>query len=178
MKCGLRRRTGLAWLGAGLLAPWATRVTAAPARGEAVAWPEGIRLLDGQPWTPRAGARKIIVFWSTSCPYCRRHNRHVQALQAQLAGRPLQLLTVAREHDADTVRRHLAREALTLPVTLDHARLAPALSERVFVPLTVTVGADDRLEWVIPGEMTAEDVMALADAPRPRPAPSTKGDSK
>lgn len=155
-----RRRLLLAWLGA----PWSMAASAAAlaTRGDAVAWPGAVNLLDGRTWRPLAGQRKIVVFWSVTCPFCRRHNQHLQTLLATLKDKPLQLLTVANDRDAGNVRHHLTRERLGFDVTLDHAALAAALRPRPMVPMTITVDAQDRVEWVIPGEMTEPDVMALA----------------
>lgn len=157
------RRDGLlALLGLGLAGAVRATPPPGPSRGDRVSWPAGLTLLDGQPWAARPGHRKIVVFWSTTCPFCRRHNQHLQALRPALVGQAVQLLTVAREDDGQAVRRHLAREGLDFQVTLDHRRLSPLLSPRRLVPLTVTLDADDRIEWIIPGEMSEPDVMALA----------------
>jgi thiol-disulfide isomerase/thioredoxin len=87
------------------------RAAAAPAQpGERVAWPE-VALLDGQRFGPAevAGRALVVVFFTTTCPFCRRHNRHLQRLHAQ-APAGLAVLGVARESDAEVVRRHAARE--------------------------------------------------------------------
>lgn len=158
-----RRRT-LAMIGAlplGGLALPARAVPAAP--GERIMWPE-VRLLDGSRWsaTQAQGKAVVVVFWSTTCAFCERHNRHVARLQQISAGLPLEILTVARERDADAVRRHLDRQGHRFAVTLDHAPLAAALSTRRMVPLTVTVDRAGRLLQVIPGEMAEDDVLELA----------------
>jgi thiol-disulfide isomerase/thioredoxin len=139
---------------------------APPARpalpGERVVWPD-IRLLDGERFGPAevAGRALVVVFFTTSCPFCRRHNRHVQKLHT-LAPPRLAVLGVARETDAAQVRRHVAREGYRFPVTLAAEPLAAALSRRRLVPLTVTIGRDGTLRQVIPGEMSEDDVLSLA----------------
>jgi thiol-disulfide isomerase/thioredoxin len=102
-----------------------------------------------------------VVFWSVTCPFCARHNQHVEKLRQAAAGKPLELLTISRDADAQAVARYLARRDLHFSVTLDSAPMAAALSTRNLIPLTVTVDRQGRLKQVIPGEMFAEDVLDL-----------------
>lgn len=136
---------------------------AAPAQpGERVAWP-AVRLLDGQAFGPAevAGQALVVVFFTTTCPFCRLHNRHVQRLFAE-APPGLRVLGAARETDAARVRRHAAAEGYRFPITLDAEPLAAALSRRRLVPLTVTIHRDGTLRQVIPGQMSEDDVLSLA----------------
>jgi thiol-disulfide isomerase/thioredoxin len=136
---------------------------AAPAQpGQSVNWPE-VRLLDGTRWTAERAQDKavVVVFWSTSCPFCLRHNGHIAKLQRELKGQPLEILTAARERDAAVVQRYLDQHGYRFAVTLDHVALAAALSTRRMIPLTITVGRNGRLRQVIPGEMFEADVMHL-----------------
>lgn len=153
------------WLGAAaglVLAPraWADAVPAA--RGERVAWPAGLPLLDGGAWQPRPGQAVVVVFWSTTCPFCQRHNRHVEKLHQALQGRDAAVLGAARDTDAGAVKAYMARHGLGFPVTMAWRGLAAALSARRIIPLTVTVDRDGRLHQVIPGEMFESDVLGLA----------------
>lgn len=144
---------------AGLAAP----ASATPAKpGEKVRWPE-VKLLDGRTWSAEQaqGQAVIVVFWSTTCPFCLRHNAHLEQLRRALAGQPVQILTAARDRDAQAVQRYLQRHGYGFAVTMDHAPLAEALSTRKVIPLTVLVDRQGRLKQVIPGEMFEEDVMAL-----------------
>ncbi len=138
---------------------------AAMAPGDRVAWPTGVNLLDGSPWTPLPGHAQLIVRWATWCGYCRRHNLHIDALHRSLGDAPLQVLGVAADRDAERVRRSLQAQGLQFPVTLD-AHAFAGLSARRVVPLTITVDRSGRLREVIPGEMAADDVMALAKLAR------------
>jgi thiol-disulfide isomerase/thioredoxin len=129
-----------------------------------------VALLDGSRWGPAqaAGQAVVVVFWSTTCPFCRRHNQHVQKLMQAAAGKPLTVLGVARERDAEAVRRYAAQQGYGFAITLEHAPLAAVLSTRSMIPLTATVDRQGRLRHVIPGEMFEEDVMELlklADGP-------------
>lgn len=153
----MRRRALLA------LAAAAGAATAAPAqRGEPVPWPQ-VDLLDGGRFGPATvrGRAVVVVFWSITCPFCHRHNQHVELLHRQSAGRPLVVLGVARESDA-AVRAFAAAEGYSFPITVQRAPLAAVLSERRITPLTVTVDRRGRLLQVIPGEMSRDDVLELA----------------
>lgn len=159
----MKRRDALTRIAA-LPGAWALPAHAAPAMaGEAVAWPE-VTLLDGRRWSGAnaRGKAVVAVFWSTTCPFCQRHNAHVQRLLEQSASLPLEILGIARERDAPAVQRHLDLHGWRFPVTLDAAPMAAALSTRRMSPLTVTVDRTGKLLQVIPGEMYEDDVLQLA----------------
>ena len=159
----MRRRTLLPALLPALALPWPAPVNAMPAaRGEAVAWPS-VTLLDGTRWSAEQArdSAVVVVFWSVSCPYCLRHNAHVAKLHRAALGKPLTVLGVARERDAQAVRQHMAKHGWQFPVTLDAAPMSAALSERRSVPMTVSVDRQGRLREVIPGEMFEDDVMGF-----------------
>ena len=103
----------------------------------------------------------VAVFWSTTCPFCRRHNAHVEKLRLAAVGQPLELITIARDKDPQAVQRYLERQGWRFPVTLDYSPMAAALSSRNVIPLTVTVDRHGKLKQVIPGEMFEEDVLDL-----------------
>ena len=147
----------------GPLATAGLRALAAPAEpGQLVTWPE-VTLLDGRRWGPAQaqGRAVVVVFWSLHCPFCLRHNAHLDKLQASLRGEPLEILTAVREPDAAAARRHMAQHGHRFAATLDAPALAAALSKRRVSPLTVTVDRGGRLRQVIPGEMFEDDVLEL-----------------
>ncbi|MFT3666865.1 TlpA disulfide reductase family protein [Piscinibacter sp.] len=144
---------------AGALAPTAFAAPAEP--GEPVRWPAVVTLLDGTRWAPAAGRAQVVVFWSVSCPFCRRHNAHVDKLYRAAANGGPQVLTVSRDRDVAEVRRYIAANGYAFPVSLDHAPLAAALAARNVIPLTLLVDRQGRLKQAFPGEMFEEDVMEL-----------------
>jgi thiol-disulfide isomerase/thioredoxin len=135
-----------------------------PAPGDAVRWPE-VPLLDGSRFGPAQaqGQGVVVVFWATTCPFCRRHNQHVELLQQKVrsAGLPLRVLTAARDRDESTVRRYMQAQGYSFGVTMAWRELAAALSRRNVMPLTVTVDRRGQLRQVIPGEMFEDDVLEL-----------------
>ena len=133
-------------LAAPLLAAGPARAqAAAPLQaGQPVAWPE-VTLLDGSRFNsgPAANGSKaaVVVFWSTTCPFCRNHNRHIENLYRAAAGHGLAVLGVARERDAAAVQRYAQQQGYSFPITLDHtAALSARLANRRVIPLTVTIG--------------------------------------
>ena len=161
MPCAARR-FGLGLMAAAIaLQGWPRVARSAPAQpGEPVNWPS-VTLLGGERWGPAqaAGRAMVVVFWSTTCPFCLRHNAHIEKLRRAAVGRPLGILTVCRDRDPAAVAAYLARHGYGCPVTLDHAPMAAALSARKVIPLSVLVDRSGRLQQVIPGEMFEEDVM-------------------
>ncbi|MDH4050454.1 MAG: TlpA family protein disulfide reductase [Rubrivivax sp.] len=160
----MNRRDCLLAAGAALPALWSgARADGVPASpGESVPWPAPLPLLDGSTWQPRDGLAQIVVFWSTTCPFCRRHNVHVEQLHRALAGRSAAVLSAARDADPALVRRVAAERGYTFPISMAWRDLAAALSRRNVIPLTVTVDRGGRLRQVIPGEMFEADVIELA----------------
>ena len=153
------------WLGALCGAAPAALSQGSKPPGRVVNWPE-VTLLDGTRWGPAQAQGKtvIVVFWSTTCPFCLRHNAHIEKLRRAAAGRPLEILTVARDKDAGAVKAYLARHGYGFQVTMDQGPMAAALSSRKVIPLTVTVDRQGRLGQEIPGEMFEEDVMQWLNA--------------
>lgn len=157
----MRRRQSLALLGFGALAT-GTSLAAPAAAGAAVDWPE-VTLLDGGRFgaAQAAGHAVVVVFWSLTCPFCRRHNQHVEKLHRAAAGKAVRVLGVARDRDAAAVARYAQAQGYSFPITMDNAAMAAALSMRRLIPLTVTVDRQGRLRQVIPGEMFEPDVLEL-----------------
>ena len=165
----MKRRTLLATPLA-LAASRPVRADGVPAQpGEQVRWP-AVQLLDGRRLAPEhwQGRAAVVVFWSTTCPFCQRHNVHVEKLHraVQAAGLPLTVLGVARDRSAEAVRRHVAVHGYSFDVTLDAAPLRAALASRNMIPLTAAVRRDGRLAQVLPGEMFEDDVMELLELGR------------
>jgi len=156
----------LGWGGCGLRLQSAAAQPASPtgpSRGDLIRWPT-VRLLDQRTWGPSdaAGRVMVVVFFSTSCPYCLRHNRRLTKLAELVDRQVLQVLGVAHETDPDRVRRHLREQGHRFDVTLDDQPMHQALSARRSVPLTCVVDRASRLRELIPGEMAEDDVLGLA----------------
>ena len=136
---------------------------ASPALGERVRWP-AFRQLDGRPVEPPQPGQEasVVVFFLTTCPFCARHNEHVQKLVERTRGLPLRVLGVAQDDEAALVKTYLARKRLTFQVSMEHRPLRAALSTLRGVPLTCVVDRQQRLREVIRGEMFEEDVLDLA----------------
>lgn len=151
---------------AGIVAPDAA-LRAAPSlpAGPAIEWPP-IGLLDGGTLSPASWQDRpaIVVFWATHCPFCRRHNAHLDRLHRAPQAQGLRVLGVALDTDADTVRRYMSSNGYGFPVTLDGGRLRQRLTPRRVIPMTCALDRRGRLLQAIAGEMFEEDLLGLAGA--------------
>lgn len=155
----LRRRQ---WLVASAAMGAERMLHAAPADAP-VAWPERTRLLDGRQrqaadWQ---GRPLLVVFWAVDCPFCLRHNAHLQQLMREHADFPA-VLTVSRDRDASAVERYLKTHGYRFEVTLDEPAWRQALGVRRVIPSTVPINAQGRIGLRVPGEMFPEDLLQLA----------------
>lgn len=164
------RRRALAGLGALLLAGTG-RARAQAAPGERIEWP-ALTLLDGRTLAPEAwrDTAAVVVFWTTWCPFCRRHNARIDRLHRlmQAQGRRLRVLGVALDGDEAALREYQRANGYAFPVAAGQAALRARFTARRVIPTTCVVGRDGRLRECIAGEMAEDDVMALArhaDAP-------------
>jgi len=148
---------------AGVTAPVAHVVTGQPT--EALArfdWP-AIQLIEGRTLAPGTwrGQAAVVVFWATYCPYCKRHNAHVDKLYRATQGKALQVLGVALESNAEPVQRYMATLGYGFPVTLDNGDLRKRFTARRVIPMTCVLDREGRLLQSIPGEMSEDDVLGL-----------------
>lgn len=148
---------------------------AAQPEGTPIAWPP-LTTLRGEALAPTrwAGVPAVVVFWSTDCGYCKRHNDRVAQLQAQVDPRRLQVLGVVEGGDAEGARQLAATRGWRFPIVLDDVGLRGRFTPRRVVPMTCVLHADGRLHQCIPGEMSEADVMELAEQAR-RAAPVPLG---
>ena len=155
----MKRRQLLAG-GAAAVATLARAQPAAPAT--LIEWP-ALTLLDGAvlPAAAWQGQAAVVVFWATYCPFCKRHNAHVDQLHRRLQGKPARVLGVAVDSDAAGVRRYMTEQRLDFPVTLDDGSLRRRFTSRRVIPMTCLVDSRGRLLQSIPGEMSEDDVLGL-----------------
>jgi thiol-disulfide isomerase/thioredoxin len=160
------------WMLAGLGATLGGLAWSEPAAiGSVVSWPT-LQLLDGSTWQASSwqGQPAIVVFWATYCPFCKRHNAHLEKLFRETQGRGLRLLGVALDGDEAAVRKYMAQNQYQFPVALDRGELRPRVTARRVIPMTGTFDAQGHLLQAIPGEMFEEDLMDLAQSLRKRAA--------
>jgi len=167
----MKRRTFVAIASA---APWSSFVHAEDAASDTrplITWPD-IQLLDGGILSPASwhGQPAVVVFWATYCPFCKRHNAHVDKLHRASRSQSLRVLGVAIDGDADSVRRYMATNGYAFPVALDNGDLRRRLSLRRVIPMTCVIDRQSRLLQAIPGEMFEDDVLGLARTLQRQPA--------
>jgi thiol-disulfide isomerase/thioredoxin len=155
-------------LGVALFGAASARAEAAPLP-RTVQWPAQVTLLDGRTLSAAAlnAQPALVVFWSTTCPFCRRHNEHVEKLQRAAVGTRLLVLGVAVDGDRDKVLEHARRQGYSFPITLDSKALGATFDTRRVIPRTYAVEAGSRLVSAAAGEMFEEDVMEYLQLARP-----------
>ena len=155
-----RRACLMAGMGAALSLPaWAQPVVS----GSVVDWPS-LRLLDGSVLAPSSwrGQPALVVLWATYCPFCKRHNAHLDKLFAQTRTQGLRILGVALDTDEALVRQYMANTGYRFPVAMDGGQIRSRLTARRVIPMTCTIDRHGRLQQAIPGEMFEEDLFDLA----------------
>lgn len=130
--------------------------------------PPPLTLLDGRTLRPHdwVGQAWVLSFFTLDCPYCRRHNARLDALSRRMAGHGLHVLGVTQAAP-EAVREHLSEQRLGFDTTAQGASLRALLTSRRVVPFTAVIDASGIVRELIPGEMSEDDVQALARwAPR------------
>ena len=157
------RRHVLAGTAAALL--WGPEVGHASAGPSAptIRWP-ALRLLDGTSLTPLAlnTMPVMLVFWETWCPYCKRHNVHIERLYQATRGMQIRVLGATTETNADKLASYLRANQLHFPVAHIERGFRDQFSQRRVIPLTCLVAENGRLLQAIPGEMGYQDLYSLA----------------
>ena len=157
------RRHVLAGTAAALL--WGPEVGHASAGPSAptIRWP-ALRLLDGTSLTPLAlnTMPVMLVFWETWCPYCKRHNVHIERLYQATRAMQIRVLGATTETNADKLASYLRANQLHFPVAHIERGFRDQFSQRRVIPLTCLVAENGRLLQAIPGEMGYEDLYSLA----------------
>ena len=145
---------------------WVRGVSAGEAladRHARIRWPV-LTLLDGETLDAEAwnDTAAVVVFWATWCPFCRRHNAHIERLHRAAAGPHLRVLSVALDGDEKAVRRYMTTNGFDFPVLVGRAELRALFTSRRVIPMTCLVDRRGLLVQAIPGEMAEADVLALA----------------
>ena len=109
----------------------------------------------------------VLVFFTTTCTYCRRHNARLDQLVQATRDQPLRVIGVAGDTDTAAVRDYVRQQAYRFAVTVDADHLRALLTQRRVVPLTCVIDRAGRLREVIPGEMAEADLLGLAKWARP-----------
>ena len=141
------------------MAGWAAADTVATT----IVWPE-LQLVSGttlrqDTWINMPA---VVVFWETWCPYCKRHNGHVEQLYQSTLGKRIRVIGATTEKNEGKVKAYVQSNQLHFPVAMVDADFRDQFTKRRVVPLTCLVWADGRLVQVIPGEMASDDVLSLA----------------
>jgi thiol-disulfide isomerase/thioredoxin len=87
------------------------------------------RSLDGQAFSNSSLSGNIVLlqFWATWCPYCKRDQAAVDAIQSEYAGRGVVVVAVDVGEDESIVKEYLARNPRSCAVAVDESH---AMSSR------------------------------------------------
>lgn len=158
-----------AWLAAALLAGSLAGLPARAAEERRIEWPASVELLDGRRLSAAELASRpvVVVYWSATCGYCQRHNRHVEKLHQAAKGTDLLVLGVSTDPGPDVAREHARHEGYGFANTMESALPGALFERRRFIPRTYLVERGGRLAKSYPGEMFEADVMEFLRWSRP-----------
>ncbi|MEO7242806.1 MAG: TlpA disulfide reductase family protein [Variovorax sp.] len=134
-----------------------------PELPKVIDWPT-LTTLEGKTIEPAQwqGQFSVLVFWATWCPFCKRHNAHLDKLYRETQGKPLRVLGVAVDGDEPLVHRYMQSNGYAFPVAIDTVGLRSRLTSRKSIPMTCIIDPRGRLTQAISGEMFEEDVLGFA----------------
>ncbi len=80
-----------------------------------------VRSLDGQNFSNSSLSGNIVLlqFWATWCPYCKRDQAALDAIQSEYAGKGVVVLAVDVGEDESIVKEYLAKNPRSCAVALD-----------------------------------------------------------
>ena len=101
------------------------------------------------------GQIRLLQFWASWCPYCRKDLSLMKQLFAQHEGKGLRMMTVSIDEDVEKLKTFIKNESLPYPVisTADNPDL-PVLYETRGVPAYFLIDRDGRLAGVWHGSVT------------------------
>jgi thiol-disulfide isomerase/thioredoxin len=160
---GWSRRQVLAGAAATLALPLNGAQASATTLATPIDW-SALRLLNEHGDGPAkwSGLPVVVVFWATWCPFCKRHNAHVEKLYQYSKGKAFRVLGVTSENDQEKINHHVLANKIHFPVAMALTGFRAQFTNRSVIPLTCLVGADGRLMQAMAGEMPEDDVMSLA----------------
>ncbi len=163
VRVGWSRRQVLAGATVTLASPLKVAMASSTTLAAPIDW-SALRLLDEHgdgpaKWT---GLPVVVVFWATWCPFCKRHNAHVEKLYQYSQGKPFKVLGVTSENDQEKIKNHVLANQMHFPIAMAPPGFRAQFTSRNVIPLTCLVGADGRLMQAMAGEMSQDDVMSLA----------------
>lgn len=120
--------------------------------------------LQGHTWSPRAlqGRAVLLNFWASWCAPCREEMPALQALQAQLGERNVQVLLVNYRESQERARSFVEQQQWQLPVLTDTSGAWAKQWGIGIFPSSVLIDAKGRASALVVG---AVDWPAYAHAP-------------
>ena len=103
--------------------------------------------LTGEKFTNASVKGKVVLlqFWTTWCPYCRREQKIVDALDKELAAKGLVVLAINVGESKKTVNKYLQESPRACKIVLnDDTNLAAMFATKSF-PVYVTIDKDGNI---------------------------------
>ena len=127
-----------------------------------------VTLLDGQVWTPRKVAGKVLVvyWWASWCPFCALQSPHMEALWRAQKGRGLELLALSIDKEPAAAATYMKAKGYIFPAGMLSPEVAKVLPKPDGLPVVVVLkvnknGKDGKVVFAEAGEMFPEDVEGL-----------------
>ena len=126
--------------------------------------------LDGTPVTLGAvGHRQVVIFFRTSCPYCRASTPAFNALAERLAPDSTVAVYGVALDSVDTARAYAAEHGLRFPVIAELAPRLVGLYRVSSVPLILVLNEQGRMTYARLGVLDSAAVDSVVTATDARP---------
>jgi cytochrome c biogenesis protein CcmG/thiol:disulfide interchange protein DsbE len=139
------------------------------------------RSLDGQTYSNSSLSGNIVLlqFWATWCPYCKRDQAAVDAIQSEYSGRGVVVVAVDVGEDESIVREYLQKNPRACSVALDERNAVAGRFIMGGVPHYVVI---DRSGNIVAsrsgaaGEQGLRYMLSRAEQPSPKPGRTQTAD--
>jgi cytochrome c biogenesis protein CcmG/thiol:disulfide interchange protein DsbE len=137
-----------------------------------------LRSLDGQTFSNASlnGNIVLLEFWATWCPYCRKDQPAVDAIQSEYAGRGVVVVAVDVGEDESIVKQYLQKSPRSCSVALDESNAVTSRFGMDGVPHYVVIDRSGNVVAVRSGaigEQGLRNMLSRADR-EPSPTPGRK----
>lgn len=110
----------------------------------------------------------LVVFWSSDCAFCHRHNERIEQIYRAATDKP-RVLGVAVDASPEAALAALRRRGYSFPVVMDRqgeCTLRERFTSRRLVPMSCAVTTAGTAPRCIPGEMAEADLQELLQPKR------------
>ena len=114
-------------------------------------------------WEIYRGRVVVLEFWATDCAPCVANIPHMNALQKELAGKPVSFVSVTYEK-GDDITKFLKRHPISGDIGVEGGETSKAFGVNM-IPQIVLIGADGSvLRYTVPQELNKENLALAAES--------------